>query len=283
MNRAFYKYNFVSPDSIFAEIQEELRSYFSTGAIDPIMFGTWTNQCLRKLGYGSYPITSEILEIDDFIAKLPENFIKAREVWACAPSREVIYKEPSSTYTEISTKLSDSSETRCEPSCEFPDVINVIYKTNRQQKHSFNKTWLLRPGNLSVKQYCSEDCFNFSSTCEETFDIHGNKLVTSFRTGHIYLLYYSSDVDDCGNQLIPDNYRIQEYIKAFIKYKLFEQISNQTTDETFNQINQKMIFYKQASDEAYIMMDIESKKKTDYQKFDSINQTIRRNRKYIIR
>lgn len=61
--------------------------------------------------------------------------------------------------------------------------------------------------------------------------------------------------------MIPDNFRIKEYIEAYIKYKMFETLSNVLTDETFNQINQKMMYYKSLSDEAFIMADLEIKNK----------------------
>jgi hypothetical protein len=59
--------------------------------------------------------------------------------------------------------------------------------------------------------------------------------------------------------LVPDNFRIKEYI-SFLKFKVFEILTNQTNDETFNQLQQKLMYYKAAADEAYIMADIEIKK-----------------------
>jgi hypothetical protein len=69
-----------------------------------------------------------------------------------------------------------------------------------------------------------------------------------------------------GNQLIPDNFRIREYVEHFIKYKVFETLVNQINDETFNQLQQKLVYYKQLSDEAFIMADIELKKQTVWEK-----------------
>jgi hypothetical protein len=51
---------------------------------------------------------------------------------------------------------------------------------------------------------------------------------------------------------------IKEYI-SFLKFKVFEILTNQTNDETFNQLQQKLMYYKAAADEAYIMADIEIK------------------------
>jgi hypothetical protein len=76
--------------------------------------------------------------------------------------------------------------------------------------------------------------------------------------------------------LIPDNYRIREYIEAFIKYKVFETLSNQINDETFQQIQAKLAYYKQLSEEAFIMADIEIKKQDAYAKQRRIKNDLNR-------
>jgi hypothetical protein len=80
--------------------------------------------------------------------------------------------------------------------------------------------------------------------------------------------------------MIPDNYRIREFIEAFIKYKVFETLTNQINDETFNQIQQKMVNYKQLADEAFIMADIEIKKQDAYAKQNRIVQDLNRFKMY---
>jgi len=110
------------------------------------------------------------------------------------------------------------------------------------------------------------DCANFGSSSADSFDIRDNKFVTNFRNGLVHLVFYATEYDEGGNQLIPDNYRIREYVEAFIKYKVFETLTNQTNDETFNQLQQKLAYYKQLSEEAFIMADIEIKKQDVYAK-----------------
>jgi hypothetical protein len=79
-----------------------------------------------------------------------------------------------------------------------------------------------------------------------------------------------------GSQLIPDNYRIREYVEAFIKYKVFETLASQTNDETFNQLQQKLVYYKQLYDEAFVMASIEVKKQDVYTKQRRITQDLNR-------
>lgn len=90
------------------------------------------------------------------------------------------------------------------------------------------------------------------------------------------MLFYATDYDCSGNQLVPDNYRIREFVEAFIKFKMFEILTNQTNDETFQQLQQKLAYYKQISEEAFIMADIEIKKQDAYAKQRRIKNDLNR-------
>ena len=79
----YYKYNFVSPEPIYAIVMEELKSYMDTGAVDSLLFPTYTDKCLRKLGRTTYVISEEILYVEDFQTRLPDNFFAVREAWLC--------------------------------------------------------------------------------------------------------------------------------------------------------------------------------------------------------
>ena len=57
---------------------------------------------------------------------------------------------------------------------------------------------------------------------------------------------------------------------------MFETLTNQTNDETFNQLQSKLAYYKQLSDEAFIMADIEIKKQDVYAKQRRIVQDLNR-------
>jgi hypothetical protein len=116
--------------------------------------------------------------------------------------------------------------------------------------------------------------FTPGSSTYDSFDIRDNKFVTNFRNGVVHLVFYAQDYDSLGNQLIPDNYRIREYLEHFIKYKVFEMLVNQTNDETFNQLQQKLVYYKGLSDEAFIMADIEIKKQDVWTKQRRIRQQL---------
>lgn len=309
----YYKYNFVSPKSVYALIKEELKSYFDTGAIDDLLFPTYTGKCLQKLSRATLPIKEVPLFIEDFEARLPDNFHAAREVWMCAAANLRPYQASGSFYSQSGTCIvqiapivvgpnlcqnNPSPETGyCEvPTCsscipEYTHIINdssAIYKVNETISRQYRQLYLLKPGNISARQNCAEE-YNRNwtsygqtpgSSRVDSFDVRDNKLVTNFRDGVVHLIFYSNDVDCEENQLIPDNYRIKEYIEAFIKFKLFEVLTNQVNDETFNQLQQKLQYYEHKADEAFIMADIEVKKQTVSKKVERIYKDLNRLDKY---
>jgi len=290
----YYKYNFISPEPIYAIVREELKSYFDTGAIDDLMFPTYLDKCLRKLGRATYVIAETALVIDNYEARLPDNFHAVREAWLCAETEGLVSQSPNSFYSQAASSTTiqilpmtingtPCTNTDCVDGCDecMPEITQAVYKTNSEGIRTYKRAFLLKPGNISAKKQCDVDYYTNWETYNndvqgrqntpaassyDSFDIRDNKFVTNFREGVVSLIFYATEYDSPGNQLIPDNYRIKEYIEAFIKYKMFEMLTNQTNDETFNQLQQKMITHKQYADEAFILADVEIKKQTVWQK-----------------
>lgn len=277
----YYNYNFESPVPLYALIKEELKSYFQTGAVDDLLFPIWTDRALARLGKGMNKLKPYVLTLDDFEAKLPPDFLSVREVWSCS-AITTRYNIAGAFYQSVTTNISKmypyqevSPCDTCDP-C-LPEEINVVYKTTGEQyQQSYKIQVLLKPGNINAKAGCSSDCLNLYSNSLETFDIRDGKIITNFREGNLYIIYYAKEEDENGYQMIPSNMRVKEYIEYYIKWKVFEMLSNQITDETANQIENKKMYYKQLSDEALINANIETKKQTIYKKFESIKRDMNR-------
>ncbi len=282
---AYYQYDFESPEPLLALVKEELKSYIDTGAIDDLLWPIYIDKCLRKLGRGSYAIEHGILNICDYQARLQDDFWAVREAWLCTEVAQN-YQAPNADYQQVVTQSTSSllnpNNSYCAPcrDCNTPDIIKAVYKTTHTAFAYFKKHYLLKPGNIWGRGQCSEDCRNFNSAGPESFDIRDNKFVVTFREGTVYMLYYKKEFDENGYQMIPDNFRIKEYIELFLKQKIFEQLANQVVDETYNQIQQKAQQYKAMADEAYIIAQIETKKQTVYQKKRAIMRDYHRNDKY---
>ena len=304
----YYKYNFVSPEPIYSTVKEELKSYFDTGAVDDLLFPTYLDKCLKKLGRATYVIQEQPLYIQDFEARLPDNFVAVREAWMCSEIPQLPYQSANSFYSQAysATTIQVSPLTiggtpcvhgnpNCQnPECDgtcMPEIIPAVYKTNAQMTRSYNLEYLLQPGNISARKNCDVEYTNAWEFTEyapplheftpgsagyDSFDIRDNKFVTNFRNGIVHMIFYITEYDGIGNQMVPDNYRIREYVEHFIKYKVFETLTNQLTDETFAQLQQKLGYYKGLSDEAFIMADIEIKKQTPWAKQRRIKNDLNR-------
>lgn len=289
----YYKYNFISPEPVYATVKEEFKSYFDTGAVDDLLFPTYLDKCLRKLGKSSYVISEQLLYIEDFEARLPDNFFAVREAWLCTAIPGYPYQTANSFYSQaaslttiqVSPVISGGApctNLQCTTGCPecMPELIQAVYKTNQQVAVEYHRQYLLKPGNISVQAHCDLQCANFGSSSADSFDIRDNKFVTNFRNGVVHLIFYSTAYDGAGNELIPDNYRIREFVEAFIKYKVMETLTNQVNDETYNQLERKMMNYKQQADEAFIMADIEIKKQDSWAKQRRIIQDLNRFNRY---
>ncbi len=295
----YYKYNFVSPEPVYATVKEELKSYFDTGAVDDLMFPTYLKKCLDKLGRSSYEIQETILDVVDFEARLPDNFFAAREAWMCTEAPLTPYQDANSFYSQAATATTIQvspvttdvdcpspccGNVGCDGSC-MPEMIQTVYKTNSQTFRSVTREYLMLPGNINGSHHCTLDYGSGlpigsrntpGSSAANSFDIRDNKFVTNARNAVIHLIFYATEYDGSGNQMMPDNYRVKEYVEHFIKYKVFEMLSNQLTDETFQQIQQKLAYYKQLSEEAFIMANIEIKKQTAYEKQRRVRNDLNR-------
>jgi hypothetical protein len=304
----YYKYNFISPEPVYSTVKEELKSYFDTGAVDDLLFPTYLDKCLKKLGRTTYVIAEQPLYIEDFQARLPDNFVAVREAWMCTAIPQYPYQSANSFYSQAASQTTiqvspiisgtvPCTNPQCTTGCPtcMPELIQAVYKTNNSVARSYQQQYLLKPGNISARGNCDVEYTNAWQFTEyapplheftpgaagyDSFDIRDNKFVTNFRNGIVHLIFYVTEYDAIGNQMIPDNYRIREFVEAFIKYKVFETLSNQLTDETFQQISQKLAYYKQLHDEAFIMADIEIKKQTPWEKQRRVRNDLQRFAKY---
>lgn len=277
----YYKYNFISPEPIFAEVKEEFKSYFQTGIVDDILFPTYTEDILRALGKSSYKIETNIFQLEDYEFRLPDNFESVRELWLVTPF-DKFYRMPSSCYEQATVRITpEQDRCDCGDMCA-PKELKVTYKTQETVIQRFYCHYLLRPGNVSTLQICSNDSLNRFSDSVDSFDILNGRLITNFPFGTVYMVYYVKEYDDNQNMMVPDNPFVKEYIKSFLKFKCMETVFNNITDETFNQVQGKLAYYESKMYDAKVKLETELKKQTIDQQIRSAKAARRRFDKYRI-
>lgn len=245
----YTRYNFISPEQLYARIKEELKSYFDTGIIDDLLFPVYTDDILKKFGRATYKIMEVPIVIENYQGKLPDNFYAIREAWGCTNVVSNPVQDTRVEYSQITTRVTPLQD-RCED-CIEKDV-KVTFKTTGQFIMSYTYSILLQPGNINAINSCSSDCPNLYSKSANTFDVRDNKIVVTFPKGVVHLICYIVENDENENQLIPDIVEFRDVLEHYIKYKCFEQIFNNTTDESFNQVLTKMNMYKQLYEEKFV-------------------------------
>lgn len=300
---AYYNYEFVSPEPIFARIKEENRTYFDTGVVDDLLFESYLSEALSKFSKAQYRIEESVLKLQDFEANLPDNFKGAREVWLCTTEGTIRYPDQASYWyqkdcrvTRINDACNECSDqydecctpvhtyNACDPcdTCGIPEKYRVTHKVTGETILSFRKQYLLRPGNVS-KLKSKLPCKNFSSKSTDTFDIADCKIRTNFNEGMIYLIYYAEQFETSGYQMIPDNTAIIDYVRKYLTFKVYDLLYKQATTETFNQRRIMRTEAMQEADEAFVIADIETKKSTVDKKIQFIKQSYNRFRRFNIR
>lgn len=272
----YYKQDFISASPLYAEVKEDLRPYFASGAIDDLLFPIWTEQCLKRFKKSAFKIMETVLQICDYEVCLPDDFNSVREAWACNTFFSEPVQDPASCYYTVDCAM-DAPTEDCD-TCST--TYHVMHKVTNHVIYKFSRTALLTPGNIHTKAKCGECCKNTYAHTQYSFDIHSGKMVVNFPDGLIHLLYYAETLTDEGEQLVPDNFYIQEYIKKYIIYKCYYQLSNRVTDESFNQIQSKKQEADREQAEAFIIASTEMKKDTPADKIRKIGKSYRSFNKY---
>lgn len=262
----YYTYDFVSPDRLYARVQEEMRSYFSTGAVDSLMFPIWTEDCIRKFRKTYLPIREDMVQICNGVGELPADCQKIREAWTCNTTWSPTFRSTHTYYypeTCIRTVTNQTLGTDCSHTHQF------IHKVTGEEQFSFTTTLQLREGNI-------RECGNSYGL----YEIQDGRLHVSTTDGTVYITYYSDGRDDQGYQLVPSDFFFENYLRKYLIYQVYKTVFNQTNDEGFNVIYRKLKDAEQEMNEAYILADIESKKETLSKKLSRIARNRTRNNKY---
>ena len=286
----YENYNYISPVSLYARIKLELASYFDAGAVDDLLFPIYTEEALNKFRKSFLKLETACLRICNYSASLPAKFNKVREAWLINPIYATEYAYTSYKETEYEVVSCDDACTTDKFKVKIPNnvatVLPEFYLLDKLSGNvilAYRRHCLLTPGNIHAKQCCDDSSPNLTTTSRNSFDIRDGKFITSFESGDVHLLYYSNQTDDDNNPLIPDDHFVQDYIRKYIKARLFENIHHMSGAETFNQSYEMWNKYEREADLAWASLQSESKKWTVEKSFNKMKQSLRKNDRYRIR
>lgn len=245
----YREYPYISIDPLLAEVKEEMKSYFESGAVTEIMIPTYVDQCLRKLKTVALKPEQAVLFIENYKGTLPPDFHLLNYA--------ISYEMRADRHHNIGMSLPStvgyySKDIQCE-NCEGCDQSYQVFEKITCQRNQEIKYTMTRPVWIRVyygsRDLCIPGCKNLSTRSDDIITIHEKKTVTAtFEKASVYISYFSRPTDEVsGLPMVPEVLEVEEYVKSHIKFKLFEQLWNSVVDETFNQVQTKMQYYKQDS------------------------------------
>ena len=235
--------NYISAESLIAEVKQELKTYFEAGAITEILIPTFIDQALRKLKVLALKPEEAVLHFVNYKSELPCDFVYLDR--AMMYDHEVEWSAGVNSMQGYWYKSIDCVD------CSSCNTKEEVYETITVPGVGF-KIKMKQPKWIRVyhasKQYCTEGCDNLSVSSSNVLQIFDNsKVSATFETGCVYIRYFSRPMDDDGIPLIPEILEVEEYIKSYLKFKFFEILWHSIMDESANQIVSKFQYYKNDS------------------------------------
>ena len=265
--------NFVGVDRAYAIVKEEMKSYFYTNIVDDSLFDSWTKFALSLFQGSTYPVKSVFLPIENYEVGLPKDFHKVKELWACGIGYRTTVQNPTSTYYQKDCRITPIDDkchecfSPCDGDMECTQLDPKYRVTHKITGHTVYEYWfshLLKPADRATYDYCGRLSPNIGIKSKDEFVIDGRRLITTFQEGGAHLIFHADNIDEDGNYLIVDEPRVEDYLIKHLKFKTLEMVSNSTTDETFNQIERKLMKAESDKNIAFIAAETELKKRTKY-------------------
>ena len=251
-----WEYQWVSSEPFLSEVKEELKTYFEIGAVDDGLFPSYVDHCLKKIGLIVLEGVDEMIQLKNGIAILPNGVVYLNDV--------LFAGSPGEKYSKLPVGRTDYQQIiECIPvsGCSLNDPDNpitykevrIVEKTTNHVLHTYDQIIRLKPATLKAKNMCESSIFKKFYDVANHYDVNGKILSTNLRNGELLIRYKRTRVDENGYPLVPDHVTMQDLISYYVRYKLFEQLWNTVTDETYNQIQGKMQYYEQKYNESLII------------------------------
>jgi len=276
-----YQYEFESPEGLYAEIKMELRSYFESGAVDDTLFLAYTDTCLQKIGRSMLQTKYSIIELKNHKAILPEHIKYLNDVLYAGETSTIVSKPfLKHGHSEIKYFKDDELGENSDPICKKIIVYHDEFKQEQQTTFTYTR---LVPVDVESRELCENPWYRNMTEFTAWYRTNGRILESNMRNGYILVSYKRRYVNDDGYLLIPAEQKFYDLLSNYIKYRLFEQLWHVVTDESSNQIQNKMLFYKQQYEESLIIARTEFNSKSYNEQLDSTRKRQNRfRRKYDI-
>jgi len=226
--------DYTHADALISEIESSAFFKDNPHLIDRAAIYRWIFLALKQFGKNTMTVTKTVVNINNYVGKLPSNFGKLSLGLFCQADKYSI-KSGSKDHlmnTYIWTEKIKSYADECDSKdpCETPQVGCIIerqyFHTDGEVEITYKNPQYVKLGRNINGDLCSKDCVNKTvKDSPYSIDIQGNKIKANFREGKLYIEYYALPQDEDGLPIIPNSSYgyLEQYIEAHIRRRLLEE------------------------------------------------------------
>ena len=211
-------------DSLMASVENDLSVYSNDGYFNRGNFIKEARRVNSDLGLRLHKEKEKVIEVKDYKATLPHDFLFLQLAVACEVHYVTVPKF-SGIQTEDHFEFFKVNE-ECGDVCEIAGQKGRVWVTQKVGLKTF-KFDNIKPLSLTKnsQRFCSDHCLNhFFETPDQMNIVDEEEATFSFRSGKIYINYLSDLVDDDNNLMILDHPLVNDYYEYAIKKKFFENM-----------------------------------------------------------
>jgi hypothetical protein len=232
--------NYITSEPLIAEVKQELKTYFEAGAVSEVLIPSFIDQALRKLKVLALKPEEAVIRFEDYKSELPYDFYLLD--YAISYSSDVYWDNAVNSLTGSWYKSIQADG--CVTDATSIEMYEAITVPMPGFRISLKQPRWVRVYADSTS-LCVDGCPNLKASSTDIIKINQHKKASAtFQEGCVYLKYFSRPVDDYGIPMIPEILEVEEYIKAYLKYKFFEQMWHSVMDESTKQVTDKLTYYK---------------------------------------
>lgn len=241
---------------LIAEIQTSLRQYDESGLIDYRSLNRWIRQELKRFGTNIMVVAEKFMEVKDGKATLPEDFYTLKFAVKCDKDsyyvddncrKEVVESNYWKQRLESTYVWDNQSNSHVQQ--DFKCIEEKIVHNNCQVTLRYTNPTMLKLTKGVKRDLLANECKNLKIfNCPYEINIDRETVKCNFKNGNVYIQYYAIPTDDDGDLLIPDLRNLEEYLIAYCKRRILEDVFY--NDDDTNMIN-KLQLIKQEERELY--------------------------------
>lgn len=240
---------YISIDEVFNRVSASLKSYFDSDIVVIDDYYKVIDLCNANLGIRLNPKKEALIDIEDYTAVLPDDFLLL-DLALVINTNKGVYKLGTKK-TETLTGVCPTAEEVSlidNPCCKF--TLNcgrkpVLICETEEITMEFQETYITR---LSEKKYISDDCFNLNSNSPYMMEIANGQIFTdAIKEGKLYIQYTASMNDQNNIPVCLDNPIVLEYYEQALRYRILEDLYiNKKADvaQALNMVKQEYLTAK---------------------------------------